>query len=715
VKEISALLRRISSGDNTALSELRDALKAKGWLDANTEILIDSLEVNQNPYVLKTLISSVQELLGRITDGEISPFKQPDVDIDGPIRFGLTESGRFCGFSPGEGHCLIAGQTLSGKTTLLFIIFAQALLKGIRCWLFVKSKEVRNFLKLTPEIVIVDFKSGIKINPLLPPPGLSKSEWTNVFSEVFIQGFKIFEGTQNFIIKLLNELPDNSNLFDLLRKVESTKCPPGSRTVHYKESAINRLGGILSGDWAQTFNCAESDLESLAERNVIFEIGNLTDDQQKFIPNVLTTWLFKYRSKKGENAEVEELPEPTRPFELVPRELIRARMPIHFIGLDDANLLFSKGEEGFYSLTIIDNLLATVRHGRIFVFCCTHMPHRLGAGIKSNAFMQIMFALANSDDVRCMQGSMGIYDKEMREYNLNFEKREMIVKFSKRYNEPFLARVPEFHLPEGTISDKEAYENNERIFGIREKTAERKESQETAARKERQKKEERERTEPKPEETAFLWDIYNRAYVSIKERYDTLKLSASKGDRIADSLVRKGLCRKHKINLGYRGGMTTFLELTREGYEAIGVPVREHLSRGGGFEHDLWISKISEHLKALRSDWVVSVEKQLKGKFIDIMIEFQNKIIGLEVALTPVHEKTNLEKDFGQCACDYVIVACKDDKVLKEVKKIAQDLNEEKRSKVGVCLLHELLRCKSLDEILNPNLSGGEKNERRVD
>jgi hypothetical protein len=313
---------------------------------------------------------------------------------------------------------------------------------------------------------------------------------------------------------------------------------------------------------------------------------------------------------------------------------------------------------------------------------------------------------------------MGIYELEMTKLCHKLKEREIIAKFSKRYVEPFFARVPEFHLPEGTISDKEAYENNERILGPREKTAERKESEhtkESVAGEEQQKKESQDKTEPKSEETAFLWDIYNRPYASIKERYDTLKLSASKGDRIADSLIRKGLCRKHKINLGYRGGMTTFLELTPEGYEVIGVPVREHLSRGGGFEHDLWIGKISEHLKAVRSDWVVSVEKQLKGKFVDIMIEFQNKIVGLEVALTAIHEKINLEKDFLQAGCDYVIVGCKDDKVLKEVKKIAQDLNEEERSKVGVCLLHELLRCKSLDEMLNPNLSGGEKNERRVD
>jgi len=687
MKEISALLRRISSGDNTALSELKDALKAKGWLDANMEILVDSLEVNQNPYVLKTLISSVEELLDRVTSGELSPFKQPNEDIDGPIRFAVTELGAPVGFDLEEGHCLFVGQTRSGKTTLLLMIFAQALLRGIKGWLFVKSKEARTLLKFTREIIVVNFKDGIEINPLMPPPELSRSEWINVFSEAFIQGFTVFEGTQNFIIPIMNQLPPESNLFDLLRKVESTKCvPPGGRTAQYKESAINRLRGILSGDLGETFRCRKSDLESLAERNVIFEIGNLTASQQVFITNLLISWLFKYRQLKKVNDV------------------------IHYIGLDDANLLFSKDiTRGFYPLSVISDLLATVRHARIYIFCCTHYPSQMADSIKSNAFMQVMFALASGDDIECMRRSMGIYEPEMKKMCHNLNEREIIVKFSKRYVEPFFAMVLPAKLPENDISDEEIEENNQRILGFRRKTTKSEEPEKPIA------KEEQDKTETKPEEVAFLWDIYNRPYVSIKERYDTLKLSASKGDRIADSLIRKGLCKKHKINLGYRGGMATFLELTPEGYEIIGMPVREHLSRGGGFEHDLWIGKITEHLKTLRKDWEVSPEKQLKGKFIDIMIEFQNKLIGLEVALTPVHEKTNIEKDFLQAGCDCVIIGCKDDNVLEEVKKIAQDQNEKERSKVTLCLLHELLRCKSLDEILYPNVSGGEKNERGVD
>lgn len=698
MEEITELLQRILSGDPTAGMELLGLLKKKGLMNNVVESFVYSIMVNPNQQIIEKFIDYIRPL-AQVTDFVSGPFAQPDNSVDGPIRFAVTQLGIPVGFHPEEGHCLFVGQTLSGKTTLLFMIFAQALKRGIKCWLFVKSKEARTLMKITKEIIVVDFKGGIEINPLLPPPGLSRSEWINVFSDAFIQGFTVFEGTQNFMIDILNQLPLESNLFDLLRKVESTKCvPPSGRTAHYKESAMNRLRGILSGDLGETFRCRKSDLESLVERNAIFEIGNLTASQQIFIVNLLTTWLFKHRQlKKAHNV--------TRSFEIIDRNAPHGALPTYYVGLDDANLLFSKDlTRGFYTLPIISDLLATVRHAKIYIFCCTHYPSQLGESIKGNAFMQVMFALASGDDVECMRRSMGIYDQDMKKMCHNLKEREIIVKFSRRYVEPFFAMVLPANLPENDISDEEVEENNERILGLRRRTTKSEEAEMPHI------KEKQDKPETKPEEMAFLWDIYNRPYVSTKERYNTLKFSASKGDRIADVLIRKALCRKHKINLGYRGGMTTFLELTREGYEAIQTPLKEHLSKGGGFEHDFWISRISEHLKSLRSDWGISTEKQMKGKFIDITIEFQNKLIGLEVALTAEHEKINIEKDLI-CGCHRIIIGCKNDKVLKEVKRVAQALNDEEKNRVTLCLLYELLKCNSLNEMLK---SGSEKNGRNI-
>jgi hypothetical protein len=54
-----------------------------------------------------------------------------------------------------------------------------------------------------------------------------------------------------------------------------------------------------------------------------------------------------------------------------------------------------------------------------------------------------MFSLSHGKDIDCMQQSMGIKDLEQKAYCYKLKPREAVVKFSARYQEPFLAKVPE--------------------------------------------------------------------------------------------------------------------------------------------------------------------------------------------------------------------------------------------------------------------------------
>ena len=67
--------------------------------------------------------------------------------------------------------------------------------------------------------------------------------------------------------------------------------------------------------------------------------------------------------------------------------------------------------------------------------------------------------------------------------------------------------------------------------------------------------------------------------------------------------------------------------------------------------------------------------------------------------MSSVNEKVNIEKDFNLAKADKVIVACKDLKVLEEVKQIISGMDEGLRQKTVVCLLAEILK-KDLRNIL---------------
>ncbi len=350
------------------------------------------------------------------------PFKQSNQMIRGLIKFAKTELGITTGFNPDEPHCLIAGQTGCGKTVLLMIMLAQAITQNITTWLFTKAKDTRNLLRVTREIIVNDFTGQIKFNPLLPPLGVDVRFWINCYADVFIQAFNLYDGTKNFMLENLNYLFSRNSLptiHDLLRIIKAHNYSPMSRFARYQESALNRLNGMINS-FSDTFGFPFITLEDLAKKHVIFEIQGLTLEQQVFIVNVLITWLFYYKLNNSCN-------------------------DYHFVGIDDANLIFDKSFEyrPDQGKPIVSHLMSTVRKSRINVIACSQIPHQLGASIHSNSFTKIMFSLANANDVDFMSKGMGIRDQEQLNYCHRLGKREIVVKYSGRYQEPFLAYVPE--------------------------------------------------------------------------------------------------------------------------------------------------------------------------------------------------------------------------------------------------------------------------------
>lgn len=350
------------------------------------------------------------------------PFKEPDASVDGLIKFALTTEKIPVGVNLDEPHVLIGGQTGSGKTVLLIIMQAQAIIQGVTMWLFTKAQDTRKLLGVTREILISDFTGQVRFNPLLPPPGLSHVFWVNCCADIFTQAFSLYDGTKNFLIDTLEYLFSKNSMptmNDLLQVVKAQHYPLMSRFARYQESAINRLSGMISS-LGETLTYPFVKLEDLAMHHVIFEIDGLTAEQQIFTVNLLLTWLFYYKLRNHcEN--------------------------YHFVGIDDANLVFDKSYEyrPDHGKPIISHLLSTVRKSRISVIACTQIPHQMGASISSNSFTKIMFSLANADDVNSMARSMGISDREQLDYCHKLGKREVVVKFSGRYKEPFLANVPE--------------------------------------------------------------------------------------------------------------------------------------------------------------------------------------------------------------------------------------------------------------------------------
>ena len=363
-----------------------------------------------------------------------SPFPLPDENIDGKLRFGIAENGLEAGLDPENCHVLIAGQTNCGKSTLLKVIFSEALQlkedkEKIICWLFVKAQDMRSLLNVSKDILVVTFNE-IKINPLEPVAGMKDVEWASIFADLWIQAFRLYEGSKGFLVECLNSLylkhKDTGycpSLFDLYYYVKSMHFTAISRTSRYQESILNRLGGLIFGSLGDVFNCSRGHTSDLINNHAIFEILYLTSEQQVFMVNYFLSYLFYHKMINESNLR-------------------------HFVGIDDANLIFDKSFEQRpdLGLPIIHHLLTTVRKNKINIFCATQTPHQLGASIHSNSFAKIMFSLSYGKDWEFMFQSAGIKDEEQRAYCFKLKPREMVIKFSSRYQDPFVAFVPEVKL-----------------------------------------------------------------------------------------------------------------------------------------------------------------------------------------------------------------------------------------------------------------------------
>lgn len=109
------------------IAEILNTLKSNGIQDIIAYKLLLGMALDPDEDIVEAISERIQPIL-KYNRFFTSPFSKPTNEVDGKIRFAISENGKPVGINPEECHFLIAGQTGSGKSTLLKIIFMQALL-----------------------------------------------------------------------------------------------------------------------------------------------------------------------------------------------------------------------------------------------------------------------------------------------------------------------------------------------------------------------------------------------------------------------------------------------------------------------------------------------------------------------------------------------------------------------------------------------------------
>ena len=418
------------------VTELLSLIKHYGINDIRVKRLMLALASDPNPETARLIIKLIEPWI-HYSNSFLSPFTKPAPEaVEGTIKLGFTEQGLPVGFDEMDRHVLILGRTGVGKTTLLLMAFAQITACKLwnaenhpYAWIFTKSVDITELLLLQQNILTVDFDGSVKINLLEPPDTLTFEEWAPIFADIFIQGFRLYDGSKNFLLEHLQNLYRNSantgyipSLMDFYHYIKLLRFPLASRTSRYQESILNRLGGLISGNLGKVFNSSKSHIKDISNSHCIFLISSLYSEMQVFVVNMLLAWLFYQKSHK------------------------RIDMPEHehFIGIDDALLLFdiSFEKRPDLGMPILHHLLATVRKAGITLIVTAQTPSSLGSSIFSHVGLTAMMSLADGQDIERMTRMIGIREQTQKQFCYTIPERQAVVKMT-RYPDPFVLIVPE--------------------------------------------------------------------------------------------------------------------------------------------------------------------------------------------------------------------------------------------------------------------------------
>ena len=244
------------------------------------------------------------------------------------------------------------------------------------------------------------------------------------------------------------------------------------------------------------------------------------------------------------------------------------------------------------------------------------------------------------------------------------------------------------------FSNQFIIQNNQRIlsaFIIQERYVPERKCPFTQNKKEAKKKE----ALLKDKEKEWLMAVYHHQYKkTLTEINQIISLPNSSGSRINNDCVKKNLIKIVEISVG-KGRPKKYPVLLPDAYKILGTEEKRFYGKGAGYEHVLYQHLITEHFKKYNS----KIELYRVGKHIDIAIETNDKFFAIEVEMTSVHAIENIKKDIENARADFVLVACKDNKVLKEVQIKLLELQSNIRNKTKMVLISSLLK-NNPDEII---------------
>ncbi len=484
-------------------------------------------------------------------------------------------------------HCLVVGDTGSGKTNSIYALISNLMLQRIPFLIFDWKREFRRILNSESCSDVLVFTAGgeaspFYFNPRIAPKGVDPEVYLKKEVDNIAYAYFLGEGVGELLREVLHEtnedygvysgdLKEYPNYFDVLQKLEGRK--PKGRELLWYQSTQRALRALTFGKFGKAINIRQDvDVESLLERNVIIELDGLNKADGKYIMTSLLSRIYFYRLAHAHENK-----------------------GLHAIIIDEAHHLFlrkpsyAQGEEH-----ITDILLREARSLGECLVLSDQYPHML-TYTAFGVYTKIVMSLGNRTDIN-LAADILLLGKDEREWLAKLPIGSAIVKLKARYPSPFLVHFPLMKLPEEPVTDDivrermKGYWEEQKVIPV---IPGQQEGYSGPVKPEG--------VVPKGDkggaeraEYLLLLDVLRFPLSSTVKRYERLGFSKRAGNDARGTLEEQGLVRA--VDVPTKKARVRLLELTDRGRELLksrGEDISNSM-RFGSVEHLYWVAILAK-------------------------------------------------------------------------------------------------------------------------
>ncbi len=192
-------------------------------------------------------------------------------------------------------HIVVVGMSGTGKTFVGMNAAVEIHRTGVPLHIFDPKFDYRALVHHIDDLLVLR-ADQVLINPLSPPPNVSKTRWAGYLAFA-LSGQRLIDSLYPLQEAILNcyqhyDTPDFDNLCDELARIFVQSSTFKSGEVHYKrEVVLTAIAALraMKNNFASVFSVKKGFMHEIADRSVVFEIADMVV-MPTLLPNLLFWW-----------------------------------------------------------------------------------------------------------------------------------------------------------------------------------------------------------------------------------------------------------------------------------------------------------------------------------------------------------------------------------------------------------------------------------------